>query len=91
MENIGRNRKQMKCGYPKLLYHQDRNKDETIISVIKRLFGEHVTSRSVKTQNRELSFRRIAYNMHRLTNLVIIVMVSTWPTRYYPEQVLFHV
>ena len=76
--------KQMKYGYPKLLYHQERNKDETIISVIERLFVEHVTSRSVKTQNRELSFRCIAYNnMHRLTNLVIIVMVSTWPTRYY--------
>jgi hypothetical protein len=40
--------------YSKVLYHQ-RNKDETIILVIKRLFGEHVTSRSVKTQNRELS------------------------------------
>ena len=72
--------------------NQKRNKDETIISVIERLFVEHVTSRSVKTQNRELSFRCIAYNnMHRLTNLVIIVMVSTWSTRYYPEQVLFHV
>jgi hypothetical protein len=74
----GRYRKQMKRGYSKLLYNQ-RNKDETILSVIKRLFGEHITSRSVKTQNRELSFRCIAYNMHRLTNLVIIVMVSTWP------------
>ena len=81
MVNI--DRQQMKCGYPKLLYHQERNKDETIISVIKRLFGEHVTSRSVKTQNRELSFRCIAYNMHRLTNLVIIVMVSTWPVLIY--------
>jgi hypothetical protein len=89
--NIDRNRKQMKCGYPKLLYHQERNKDKTIISVVKQLFGEHVTSRSVKTQNRELSFRCIAYNIHRLTNLVIIVMVSTWLTRYYPQQVRFHV
>jgi hypothetical protein len=32
-----------------------------------------------RTQNRELSFRCIAYNMHRLTNLVIIAMVSTEP------------
>jgi len=55
------------------LYNQ-RNKDETIISVIKRLFGEHITSRLVRTQNRELSFRCIAYNTHRLTNLTII----TW-------------
>jgi Transposase DDE domain len=73
----GRYRKQMKCGYySKLLYNQ-RNKDETILSVIKRLFGEYITSKSVKTQNRELCFRCIAYNMHRLTNLIVVLMVST--------------
>jgi Transposase DDE domain len=74
----GRYRKQMKRGYPKLLYNQ-RNKDETILSVIKRLFGEYITSRLVRTQNRELCLRCIAYNMHRLTNLVIILVVSTEP------------
>jgi hypothetical protein len=68
----GTYRKQMKRGYVKLLYNQ-RNKDETIMSVIKRLFGEYVTSRLVRTQNREISLRCIAYNMHRLTNLFIIV------------------
>ena len=67
----GRYRKQMKRGYSKLLYGQ-RNKNETIVSVIKRLFGEHITSRLVRTQNRELSFRCIAYNTHRITNLIII-------------------
>ena len=72
-----RYRKQMKKrGYSRTLYNQ-RNKDDTIMSVIKRLFGEHIKSRLVRTQNRELSFRCVAYNMHRLTNLVIIVMVST--------------
>ena len=70
-KTYGRYRKQMKRGYSKLLYNQ-RNKNETIVSVIKRLFGEHITSRLVKTQNRELSFRCIAYNIHRLTNLSII-------------------
>ena len=68
----GRYRKQMKRGYSKLLYTQ-RNKNETIVSVIKRLFGEHIRSRLVRTQNRELSFRCIAYNTHRLTNLTIII------------------
>ena len=74
----GRYRKQTNevWGYSKLLYNQ-RNKDETILSVIKRLFGEYITSRSVKTQNRELCFRCIAYNMHRLTNLIVVLMVST--------------
>lgn len=46
------------------------------MSVIKRLFGEYVTSKLIRTQNRVLSFRYIAYNLHRLTNLVISMMVS---------------
>jgi hypothetical protein len=74
----GRYRKQMKRGYFKLLYNQ-RNNDETIMSVIKRLFGEHVISRLVRTQNRELSFRCIAYNMHRVTNPFLLLMISTEP------------
>lgn len=79
----GRYRKQMKRSYSKPLYHQ-RNKDETIVSVIKRLFGEHISSRHVRTQNRELSFRCIAYNLHRLTNLLVIVtMVSTEPSKLF--------
>jgi hypothetical protein len=74
----GKYRKQMKRGYSKLLYNQ-RNKDETIMSVIKRLFGEHLMSRLIRTQNRELSFRCITYNVHRLTNLIILMMFSTKP------------
>jgi hypothetical protein len=73
-----RYRKQMKYGYSKLLYGQ-QNRDETIVSVIKRIFGEHITSRMVRTQNREISLRCIAYNMHRLTTLIIVLMVSTEP------------
>jgi len=57
--------------------YNQRNKDETIMSVIKRLFGEHLMSRLTRTQNRELSFRCITYNMHRLTNLTILMMFST--------------
>ena len=70
----------MKCGYNKVLYNQ-RNKDETIVSVIKRLFGEHVTSRLIRMQNRrELVVRCIAYNVHRMVKLfVMMVMVSTEP------------
>jgi hypothetical protein len=74
----GKYRKQMQRGYSKLLYNQ-RNKDETIMSVIKRLFGEHLLSRLTRTQNRELSFKCITYNMHRLTNLVKLMMFSTKP------------
>jgi hypothetical protein len=75
----GRYRKGMKRGYNKILYNQ-RNKDETIVSVIKRLFGEHITSRLIRMQNRELILRCIAYNVHRMVKLVVMVMVSTQPT-----------
>jgi len=74
----GRYRKQMKRRFYKELYYQ-RNKNETILSVIKRMFGEHITSRSVRMQNRELTFRVIAYNMHRLT----VFMVWFLQSRYY--------
>ena len=75
----GKYRKEMKRGYSKLLYNQRNKKDETIMSVIKRLFGEHLISRLTRTQNRELSFKCITYNMHRLTNLIILMMLSTKP------------
>lgn len=64
----GRYRKEMKRGYSEALYHQ-RNKDETVFSVVKRLMTEHLSSRLVRTQNRELAFRLIAYNAHRLANI----------------------
>ena len=59
----------MKRGYNELLYNQRNKDDATIMFVIKRLFGEYISSRLVKTQNKELlSFRCIGYNMHRLTS-----------------------
>jgi len=41
----------MKRGYSKLLYNQ-RNKNETIVLVIKRLFGEHIRSIDKNTEQR---------------------------------------
>ena len=63
--------KEMKSGYSTILYNQ-RNKDETIVSVIKRLFGEHIVSSLIRMQNREVTFRGITYNVHRMINLIII-------------------
>jgi hypothetical protein len=84
----GRYRKEMKRGYNKILYHQ-RNKDETIVSVIKRLFGEHITSRLIRMQNRELTFRCIAYNVHRMVKLVVMSMVSTEPKQSIPFIIIY--
>ena len=41
----------MNHGYSKLLYGQ-RDKDETIVSVFKRLFGEYITSSSLTGKKR---------------------------------------
>lgn len=68
----GKYRKQMKRGYNKQLYHQ-RNKVETIFSVIKRMFGEHIRSKMTRTKNREMAFRCIAYNMHRYVKLFVVI------------------
>ena len=73
----------MKRGYSIMLYNQRNKKDEIIMSVIKRVFGEYVTSKVVKTQNRELSFRCITYNMHRLINPILLMMLSTKPLNLY--------
>jgi len=69
----GRYRKMMKQCFHKELYNQ-RSKNETVLSVIKRMFGEHITSRRIGAQNRELAFRCIAYNMHRCERIIFVIV-----------------
>jgi hypothetical protein len=58
------------------IYFRSR-KTKRNYNVIKRLFGEHVEPRSIKTHSEVLSLKCIALNnMHRMTNLVIMVMIS---------------
>ncbi len=77
-KTLGRYRKQMKRGYQKISYN-NRNKDETIFSVMKRLFGKHISSRLIRMQIREITFRCIAYYMHRKTNILLLIVVSVKP------------
>ncbi|MBS3816168.1 MAG: IS5 family transposase [Candidatus Thermoplasmatota archaeon] len=57
-------RKKMKRDFDKEKYNQ-RNKVETVNSVIKRVMDDSIKSRNVKTQNREMEFKMLAYNAHR--------------------------
>ena len=52
----GKYRKEMKRSYNKKVYHQ-RNKVETIFSVIKRMFGECIRPKKIKAKNREMALR----------------------------------
>ena len=60
-------------------FYNQCNKDETLMSFIKRLVSEQVTSRLIRTQNRELSFRCVAYDIHEVTSLFALIMISTEP------------
>jgi hypothetical protein len=64
----GKYRKLMKRGYSKSLY-SERNKDEICD---KTTIWRTYYIKTSETQNRELSFRCIAYNIHRLTNIIVI-------------------
>ena len=55
------------------MYHH-RNKAETIFSVIKRMLGEYVMSRTILTQNREIMYKMISYNCYRITRDYLLIV-----------------
>jgi hypothetical protein len=73
----GRYRKELKKrGYRKEDYNK-RNMDETVFSVMKRLFGEDVKSRKTAMQNKEMILKMIAYNnTHRTIKIKIYIKIQ---------------
>ncbi|WP_425340051.1 transposase [Nitrosopumilus ureiphilus] len=62
------------------LYHQ-RNKCETIFSVIKRRFGSETKSYHNDMKEKELLYRVLAYNCHRMCVIsALLWMISRKPT-----------
>ena len=49
-----------------------RNKMETIMFVLKKVFGEHITATTAKGQRQQARFRIISYNAYRKTILVFL-------------------
>ena len=77
----GRYRRQMMRAFDESLYHQ-RNKCETIFSVIKRRFGSEIMSWNNDTMTKELLCRVLAYNCHRMCKISFLLwMVSRKPIR----------
>ena len=75
----GRYRKQMKREFDESLYHQ-RNKTETIFSVIKRRFGSEIKSYNDTMREKELLYRVLAYNCHRMCLISLVwIMISRKP------------
>ena len=72
----GRCRKQMRREFNESLYHQ-RNKTETIFSVIKRRFDSEIKSYNDAMKTKELLYRVLAYNCHRMCLISLVwIMIS---------------
>ncbi len=72
-------RKQIRRKFDESLYHQ-RNKCETIFSVIKRRFGSEIKSYNNSMKEKELLYRVLAYNCHRMCMISALVwMMSREP------------
>lgn len=65
----GKYRRKMHKRLPEKKYHQ-RSKNETVNSVEKRLMGDGARNRHVQQQNKELAFKHMAYNAHRLADII---------------------
>lgn len=75
----GRYRKEMRRKFDDTLYHQ-RNKCETIFSVIKRKFGSEVRPHDHSMKEGELLYRVLAYNCHRMCMIsALLLMISRQP------------
>ena len=75
MKTKGANRKiaktkaRKKRGRPR---KNHRNKVETIMFVLKKVFGEHITAIKAKGQRQQARFRMISYNAYRKASLIFI-------------------
>ena len=70
----GKYRKQMRREFDVIIYSQ-RNKTETIFSVVKRRFGSELDSHNDVMKTKELLYRVLAYNCHRMCIISCFVLV----------------
>lgn len=61
----GEYRKKLKRYFPEKTYHQ-RSKKETVISVVKRCYGDTVYSIKFSSQKKEICYKAIAYNVDKI-------------------------
>jgi hypothetical protein len=56
------------------VYHQ-RNKVETVFSVLKRKFGEALKARKYRLQVKEIKMKAILYNLSRVISAFILLIL----------------
>ncbi len=72
----GKYRKSMRREFDETLYHE-RNKTETIFSVVKRRFDSEIKSYDDSMKTKELLYRVLACNCHRMCLMsLVLIMIS---------------
>ena len=61
----GTYRKKLKRYFPEKTYHQ-RSKKETVISVLKRCYGDTVYGIKFSSQKKEICYKAVAYNVDKI-------------------------
>ncbi len=68
----------MYIDFSEVIYFE-RNLVETVISVIKRLFGEEVKARKYRNQVKEVKTKLILYNIHRsIVNYDVLIIIKVF-------------
>jgi hypothetical protein len=74
----GKYRKEMYMDFSEVIYFE-RNLVETVISVIKRLFGEEAKARKYRNQVKDVKTKLILYNIHRsIVNYDILIIIKVF-------------
>jgi hypothetical protein len=71
---IGYYRRRISRSFDQEKYHQ-RNKVETVFSVLKRKFGESLKARKYRLQIKEIKIKVILYNLSRLLKMFFVLIV----------------
>ena len=66
-------RKRLSDSFDLDMYHQ-RNKVETVFSVLKRKYGESLKARRYRLQFKEIKMKAIVYNLSRLISFVLVIL-----------------
>ncbi len=84
----GKYRKSMKREFDETLYHE-RNKTETIFSVVKRRFDSEIKSYDDTMKTKELSYRVLACNCHRMCVISLVWLMISRKPKFYSEETKF--
>ena len=70
-------RRKMAKNFDKQQYGH-RNKSETVFFVIKKKFGEELSSRSTLLKKREIKMKNVVYNLYRKVKIDFSLMTLFW-------------